>query len=393
MTREGAEEPDSRHGWVVAFVGAIAMVFTFGTPVSYGILRDPLSETFAVSPIALSVVFSLMLFTFFIGSGLVGVFGVRFPARTVLLTCAGVTGVLSPSLYLVDTLAGLLFVFAVLGVALGTVFVLVASVIPRWFEERRGAATGLIFTGNGIGLFLLPPAWQYALAEFGVERGFFLIVAVTAVSFLLAGLVCRRPNWAEQSTATTDEILVWLRELGGTRTFQLLIVGVALAFAWYQLLAAYATDLFIYRGLSASAASSMFGLIGGFSIISRVGGGYLSDRMGPRRSFLASLLCVTAGVVLLFVPNVPVMVVAVFLLGLGLGGTATIYLPLIMSVYSPEKDTAIVGVFNVGGGAAALAMPPLGTASVALTDGYTLAILLTLIVTVGGTWLIAAGTR
>nr|WP_306060568.1 MFS transporter [Natronococcus sp. AD5] len=387
-----AERPDSRHSWVVAVIGAVAMVFTFGTPLSYGIFREPFSDAFGISPVALSGVFAVMLFTFFIGSGFVGVFGSRFPARAVLLTCSLATGLLAPSLYLTGSVVGLVVVFAALGLALGTAFVLIASVVPRWFETRRGAATGLIFVGNGLGLFVLPPAWQLALAEMGVRRGFLGIVSATAIAFLLAGLACRRPRWAERSTATAGELLEWLARLGGTRTFQFLFLGMALSFAWYQLLAAYAVDLFAYRGLTEAGASAAFGLIGGVSIISRIGGGYLADAVGSRRAFLASLGCTAGGIALLFVPAVPALPVAIFLIGLGLGGSATLYIPLLMGIYPPEKDTAIVGVFNVAIGITALAMPPLGTASVAYTGGFTTAILLTFVAVVVGIWTVAVGT-
>jgi MFS family permease len=387
-----AEDPDSRRSWVVAAAGAVAMIFTFGTPVSYGILRAPFSEAFGISPIALSGVFALMLSTFFIGSGLVGVFGVRFPSRAVLLACAVAAGTLAVSVSLVESIIGLMVVFAVLGLASGTVFVLVASVIPRWFEENRGAATGLIFVGNGIGLTALPPIWQRALSTFGVRRGFLLVMSVTAASFLLAGIVCRRPPWVEHSTATARELLEWVVGLAGTRTFQLLFVGIALSFAWYQLLAAYAVDLFVHRGLTEATASTAFGLIGGVSIISRVGGGYLGDLVGSRRAFLGSLIVVAIGVALLFIPAIPVLVVAIILIGLGVGGTATLYIPLLMGIYSPEKDTAIVGVFNISAGIATLAMPPLGTASVAYTGGFAAAILMTVVVTVGGIATVAVGT-
>ncbi len=368
------------------------MVFTFGTPLSYGIFRAPFSDAFGVSSVALSGVFSIMLFTFFIGSGLVGVFGARFGARAVLLACSLATGVIAPSLYLLDSLGGLLVVFAVLGLALGTAFVLLASVIPRWFEVRRGAATGLLFVGNGLGLFVLPPIWQGALSEIGVRRGFLLLMSITALAFLLAGLVCRRPTWAAQSTATAGELLEWLTRLAGTRTFRLLFVGIALSFAWYQLLAAYAVELFAARGLTAAGASTAFGLIGGVSIISRIASGYLADVMGSRRAFLASLVCAAVGIAMLVIPSVSIVMVAICLIGLGLGGSATLYIPLLMGVYSPEKDTAIVGTFNVAIGVAALAMPPLGTASVTYTGSFTIAILLTLAAAVGGLWTTAVGT-
>jgi MFS family permease len=377
---------------VVAVVGAVAMIFTFGTPVSYGIWRAPFSDAFGISPLALSGVFAVMLSMLFIGSGIVGIFGVRFPARAVLLVSAAATGAVAASVYLVESVVGLTVVLAVLGLAVGTAFVLVASVVPRWFRKRRGAATGLIFVGNGLGLFALPPIWQRALSTLGVRRGFFAIMAATAGAFLLAGLVCRRPGWIDHSTAGTEELLEWIAGLAGTRSFQLLFVGVALSFAWYQLLAAYAVDLFVQRGLTAAAASSAFGLIGGVSIVSRVGGGYLGDRVGSRRAFLGSLGFVAVGCALLFVPLVPALAAAIVLLGLGLGGSATLYLPLVMGLYSTEKDTAIVGVFNIAAGIATLAMPPLGTASVAYTGGFAVAILLTVAVTVVAIATVAAAT-
>ncbi|WP_256488735.1 MFS transporter [Halohasta salina] len=368
------------------------MVFTFGTPLSYGIFRAPFSEAFDVSPVALSTVFSVMLFTFFIGSGVIGVLSVRLPARGVLLAAAGATGLIAPAPFVVGSYAGLLVLFAVLGLALGTAFVLTASIVPRWFETYRGAATGLIFVGNGLGLFVLPPLWQRAFAAFGVRQGFLAIMSVTAVAFLLAGLVCRRPPWADGAAMSARETVGWVTGLARSRSFQLLFVGMGMAFAWYQLLAAYAVDLFAARGLTEAAASTGFGFIGGVSIISRIGGGYLGDRIGSRRAFLGSLGCATTGVALLTVPQLSALVGGVFLIGLGLGGSATLYIPVLMEVYPPEKDTAIIGVFNVAAGLGSLLMPPLGTASVAYTDGYTVAILLTVVVMLVGFGLVAAGT-
>jgi MFS transporter, OFA family, oxalate/formate antiporter len=387
-----AERPDSRRSWLVAVVGAVAMVFTFGTPLSYGIFRAPFSDAFGVSPIALSGVFAVMLCTFFIGSGLVGIFGTRFRARRMLLTCAAATAAVAPALFFTGSIVGLAIVFAVVGLALGTAFVLVASIVPRWFEARRGAATGLIFVGNGLGLAVLPPIWQWALATLGVRRGFLGIMAATAVAFALAGVVCRRPHWAEHSSATSEELLAWLSRLGGTRTFQLLFLGMALSFAWYQLLAAYAVDLFAARGLTDAGASAAFGLIGGVSIISRIGGGYLADVIGSRRAFLGSLFCAGLGVALLVVPSEPTLSLSIFLIGLGLGGSATLYIPLLMTVYSPEKDTAIVGLFNIAIGITALAMPPLGTASITYTGSFAIALALTFVTIVVGLWAVAIGT-
>jgi len=369
------------------------MVFTFGTPLSYGIFREPFSEAFGISPVALSTVFSVMLFTFFIGSGAIGVLGVRLPARGILLACAATTGFIAPALYVVESYVGLLVVFGLLGLALGTAFVLVASVVPRWFVRRRGAATGLIFVGNGLGLFIFPPLWQVALDTYSVEYAFVLVIGSTAAAFLLAGLVCKRPDWVEQSTASVSDMVEWTVGLAGSRRFQYLFVGMGLAFAWYHLLAAFAVDLFQARGLTAVGASTAFGLIGGVSIVSRIASGYLADRIGSRQAFLGSLAGSAVGIALLVAPQTSLIVVGIVLVGLGLGGCATLYIPLLLEVYPPEMDSAIVGIFNIAAGIGSLAMPPLGTASIAYTEGYTAALGLTCAVILGGLWLVIAGTR
>lgn len=368
------------------------MVFTFGTPVSYGIIQQPLAATFDVPLVDVSTVFSVMFFTFFVGSGVVGVFAARLPARPVILSCAGATAVLAPALYYVNTYLGLAVVFAVLGLALGTVYVLLASIVPRWFDERRGAATGLIFVGNGLGLFALPPVWQAAIARFGVRAGFLTIASVTAVAFAVAGLACRRPRWVTGSVEPVETLLRWVRDLAATRSFQALFVGMGLAFAWYQLLAAYAVDLFATRGLTEATASAAFGLVGGVSIVSRIGGGYVADAVGARRTFLASLGSAALGLLVLLAPDLSLLPVSVALIGLGLGGCATIYIPLLLAIYDPERDTAVVGIFNVAAGIGTLAMPPLGVATIAYTDGYTATILLTFSLTVVAFFLVVAGT-
>ncbi|MHC3437842.1 MFS transporter [Natrialbaceae archaeon A-gly3] len=390
--RTETEVPDGARSWLVAIVGAVAMVFTFGTPLSYGVFRAPLSDTYSISPVAMSGVFSVMLCTFFIGSGAVGVLATRIPVRPLLLACASATGLIAPALYVVDSYLGLAVVFGVLGLTLGTVYVLIASIVPRWFEERTGAATGLIFVGNGLGLFVLPPLWQAAFARLEVPYAFLLIMSVTAAAFGLAGIVCRRPAWVDQSAAATDAPIAWLVRVGRTRQFQLLFVGMGMAFAWYQLLAAYAVDLFASRGLTGAGASVAFGAIGGVSIISRIGSGVTADTIGFRRAFLLSLGCAAAGIGLLFSSLIPVLAAGVFLIGIGLGGAATLYIPLLMQTYHPKHDTAITGIMNVAAGIAALGMPPLGTALVVYTDGFAATIALTLATIAVGIWAVSAGT-
>ena len=393
MAPAAGPRPDGRRSWLLAGLGTLAMGFTFGMPYSYGILLGPVGATFDVPRVTLSTVFSVELFVFYAGAGLIGIVATRLPARAVLLACGLLTAALAPSLYVVSGYAGLVVVFGLLGAAIGTVFVVLASVVPQWFEARRGIATGVLFAGAGVSLQVIPPAWQLAFARLGVRGGFLAIVLASAAAFLLVGAVARRPPWVERTTPSGAALRGWLAATVRTRRFAVLFVGIGLSFAWYYVLAAFSVDLFAARGLSRTAAAVVFGFIGGVSVVSRLGSGAVADRLGFRETFLGSLGFALVGSLLLLVPGRAALWAAVVAYGLGLGGIGALYIPVILSRYAPEMDTAVVGLYNVAFGVFAMIAPPVAITLVEATGSYRPAILLaaaTTVVSLVGT---AAGTR
>jgi MFS family permease len=320
------------------------------------------------------------LFAFYAGAGAVGLVTARYSSRAVLVACGAVIGTLSPALFFVDTAAGLLGTVSLVGGALGTVYVILAAVIPQWFRERRGVATGFLFAGIGVSLFALPPAWQFAFERFGVERGYLTVLLLTAATCVLAGVVCDRPPWTDRPSIERTELLDWLGRVARTRRFRLQFVGIGLAFGWYYLLATYSIDLFVHRGLSERAATIAFGSIGGLSVGSRIVSGLIADRTGYHRTFVVSLLFVVCGCFALLVPQLSAVAVAIVLCGIGFGGVATLYVPILIRSYDSEPAVAVVSVFNVSLGVFALGLPPLGMALFAYADSYQAPVALTIVV-------------
>ena len=376
-------EPDGPYSWRVLLAGAIGMAFTFGTPYSYGVFLSPFGDVFGLSSVVLSTVFAAQLFAFFVGAGLIGVFASRVQVRYVLAASAVVVALTAPSLYVVDSYAGLVLVFGLLGTALGTVYVILASIVPQWFRERRGIATGILIAGVGVSLFVFPPAWRFAFDTFGVRQGVLLLAAAHAGAFLLTAVVCTRPPWAEPSAVSTGELVSWTLGLIRTRTFLVAALGVGLSFAWYNLLAAYAVELFTSRGFSAYGASAAFGLVGGISIGSRIASGAIADRIGYRRAYLGFLACATLGTVLLFPAATAVVLLAVVAYGLALGGVGTLYIPVLLGIFGAENDTAVIGVFNVVLGIFAIAAPPVATVLLKSSQSYAPVVSVTLLTTIG----------
>lgn len=380
----GSRAPDEAYSWVVAITGALASVFTFGTPYSFGIFMRYFGNAYPYSDVLLSTVFSLQFFMFFAGGGIVGVLISNVSARTVLFASGAVLAALAPSLFVVESIYALVLIFVTMGIVLGTVYVILASTIPKWFDIHRGTGTGLLFAGNGLSLFILPPAWHRTFGALGVRQGFFAFLLVTAIPIFVAGFVCRDPPWVEKETTTGSALYEWFIEMWRSSSFRYQFVGLALSLGWYSLLSVYTLGLFESRGISASRASLAFGLIGGISIFSRLASGVVADRIGNYTSFLLSLLCVCVATLLLFVSSILTSLVAVVFFGIGLGGAATLYIPVLIDVYGSEKSTAVIGIFTTSFGVTSLILPPAGTAILSHTESYGPVIAFTLVTVLAG---------
>ncbi len=369
--------PDSTYSWIVVSVGAVALLFTLGTPFSYGIFLGPLGNEYGISPVAVSLIFSIHLFAAYSIAGVLGVLATRVSLRRVFLATSGVTALVAPSLYVIESLVGLVLIFTVLGAALGLTLIMIISVIPQWFEARRGVATGVLFVGIGLSLFVLPPTWNFAFATIGVQAGFLTIIGVSALAFFIAGVVCQHPPWITRDVTPLSALRDWITRLIRTRQFHYLLLGFAFAFTWFFLLAGFGIDYFESRGLDRDLASVAFGMIGGISILARLASGVLADRLGYGWTYLLSLSCAFVGCVLLLLPGLVSIYAAIVFFGLSLGGVTTLYVPIALQIYNPDKSTAIIGIFTIGLGIAALAAPPVATTIVSSTASFIPVILLT----------------
>jgi MFS family permease len=284
----------------------------------------------------------------------------------------------APSLYFVESFPSLVLIFTILGTALGSAVVVIVSVIPQWFDDSRGLATGFLFVGIGLSLLVMPPAWNIALSAIGVRDGFLVMIGLTACSFLVAGLVTKHPPWGPETTVTFRALRTWIEQLTRTRQFYYLFVGFGLAFTWFFLLAGFGVSLFESRGLDSASASLAFGLIGGISIASRLGSGAIADTIGYGRTMSVSLLFASIGCLVLFLPGVVTIYVGIILFGVSLGGVTTLYIPILLQIYDPDKSTAVVGIFTGGVGFPALLAPPIATILVSETASFIPIVVLTL---------------
>src|SRR5262245_48252359 len=186
-----------RSAWVVVAVSSVGLFFHFGSLLvnAFGVFLTTLCDEFQWSRGQVSLAFTLATLTAMLTMPLTGWLTDRFGARRPILFCMMAFGALYASLsFLTPNLWRLYVVFLLLGlVGPGTSAAPHASLISRWFTERRGLALGLAMCGTAIGGVIWPWASQSLLDRFGwrnayaISGGAVLLIAVPLLVLSLKG--------------------------------------------------------------------------------------------------------------------------------------------------------------------------------------------------------------
>ncbi|MEE9201663.1 MAG: MFS transporter, partial [Dehalococcoidia bacterium] len=313
------------YGWVITFAMFLVVFLFWGTFYSFGIFFKPLAADFGWGRAATSGPFSLsMLVQGAMGIG-AGLLADRFSPRGII----GVGGVVPAVGYiLMSRLTGLWEFYLYFGVlvaaGMSVSYVVPVAVIPRWFEARRGLALGIAMAGVGAGNMVFPPLLTQLIAAHGWRTTYLLMgvgigVASVAVSLLL------RPSPTPQAEAGPAQDFS-LKGAMATPAFWLLAAIWVLVAMPLQIMVVhlvnYATDV----GVSAMAAAFALTMMGFANMVSRIGVGSVSDRIGDKLTYYGCL--VIQAVVLLALMRawgVWGFWAAGLLFGIGYGGGGVIY--------------------------------------------------------------------
>ena len=361
---------DSREGWVIVGLSFSLLLVLWGAVFTFTVYSDALASTFGLTSIRTSAVFSIGTAAFFLAGGSVGILVSRLSMRLVALAAGVGIAASVGALQFVSSFVGVAAAFALFGVAGGTTFVVIISLVPQWFDAYEGRAMGVAMTGNGLGIQLLPFVWLWLLSRTTIRVSFLLVGGAGALLLFVAAFVFRRPPGARTAGAPTVD-LAWLRSLLADRRFLAAWVGLVLSWAWYFVLSAGMVDILTSAGIARSIAATAFGLVGGVSIASRVASGGLADRLGPRQTLAAGVGLTAVGLFVLAVAaTVPTMYVALVTFGAGLGAIATLYAPIVIRAFGPENATAVAGVFTFWSAVSGFTAPVAVDALAGAAGGY-----------------------
>lgn len=350
MTVTGQPEPfTGRHATVVVALLTIAMGTGTFPGFAFGVLAPSITEDFGLSRAAVGVLTTMFFLVGGLGSVHAGravdAIGARrvMAASFVVLTVATVGLGLSPSYPLMIASATLA------GVALATGNPVTNKiVVERIDRQRRGVAMGVKQAGVQAGAFLAGGVLAPAASSWGWRNAVVSTAIVPALGAVVT-LVAIPRDVVSGGTATTSLRVRVSAPIRRLAVYGFLMgIGVSAVNAYLPLYGVEGV------GISSVRAGSLIALMGVCGMIMRVVWGWLSDRSGTFRGYLAvmafggavSILAAVATSVAGWNPNV------LWLVAVGLGVTAVTWnavgMIAVLASSRPEQAGHASGVVVLG---------------------------------------------
>ena len=291
--------PDSGQAWVrlalALVIGSIGSVGMWSVVVVLPIVQGEFGATRG----AISLAFTLTM----LGFGLGGVATGRITDRFGIVVAMGLSiaflGLAFVAAGLSTTLWQFIAVHILIGLGTSATFAPLMAEASHWFERYRGLAVTIVASGNYVGGTLWPPLVSWGIQSAGwrttyVAIGIFCAVTMTIV---LAALRAQIGAESRRSHANAAPPRIDLRLSTNTLTLMLSIASIAccVAMAMPQVhIVAYCGDL----GYGVARGAEMLSLMMAFGVVSRIGSGFLADKIGGIRTLLIG--SVAQGFALLF---------------------------------------------------------------------------------------------
>ncbi|XP_066297921.1 monocarboxylate transporter 13-like [Branchiostoma lanceolatum] len=182
--------PDGGWGWVIVASTFLLHVVVVGTVKSFGVFYTEFREVFQESAGVTSFINSILGAAVLLFSLFAGALCNLTSCRTVVIAGGVISAVGLVVSFFAQTMIHLLFS---VGFGLSLMFSPGLAMIGRYFDKRHATANGIAVCGTGVGIFALPPLFQFLIDEFG-WRGALLIVSGLLINGCVFGAMLRPIN-------------------------------------------------------------------------------------------------------------------------------------------------------------------------------------------------------
>lgn len=377
---------DSSRAWLVVAATFFSSFVTLGIAYSFGAFFSDMAAEFDSNRAATSIIFGVTTFAFFWLSLITGRLADRWGPRPVL---AGGAVALFIGLYAtshVNSLSvGYLTYGAGVGIAAATGYIPMVAMVGGWFDKHRATAVGLAVAGIGAGTLVMSPLSAALVDRYGwrsTYRGLAFIGA--AVLLVCVAMVKRPPGHDGKQAARFAE--AWSSSVFKQLQLSAMCSGLAL-FVPFVFVGQYAKE----QGVGSVPAAVLVGVLGGASVLARIGFGSAVRQFGSIRLYRASFVLLAVSFIIWLVAgsSYSALIAFVLVLGVGYGGFVALSTIVLAERFGTAGLGSILGLFYTTQGLGGLLGPAFAGWLIDRTDSYRPAIVLCCVLAVCARLLLA----
>jgi MFS family permease len=362
-----SQENKSRffYGYIIILASFFIVLVSWGTQYSFGVFFKPVLNEFHWTRALTSGAYSLNLVLTGVFAILAGIVVDRFGPRLVITIGGCFLGL---GYLLTSTVNSewqyYLYYGLVLSIGLGCMVVPLLSTAARWFPKKPAITSGIVMSGIGLGIVVMPQVANKLISSFN-WRTSFIILGIVAIILIvgLAQLLRHAPDQSLQTSPASKIKTGPSIQLQGisteealrTRQFWILFVFclfVSMAIQTVMVhMVAHSTDI----GYSAVTAATILSVIGLVSVIGKISMGGLADRIGNRKTIIiVSILIIVAFVWLRFASELWTLYLFAVVFAAGYSGFSATHSPLVAEYFGLRSHGTLFGIGSLaanGGGA------------------------------------------
>jgi MFS family permease len=338
--------PDSRQAWtrlaVAVLIGSLGSVGMWSVVVALPAVQSDFAATRGTASLA----FTLVMLGFGIGQIVTGKISDRYGIVAAIGVGIGLLGLGYVGAGLAPTIWVYILVHFLIGLSSAATFGPLMAEASYWFERYRGLAVAIAASGNYVGGAIWPSIANWGIQSAGwrdthIAIGIFTAVAMT-LSLILLRMLMGAGTRRSHVNAPPPRVDLRLSTNALTVILSLASISCCVAMSMPQVhIVAYCGDL----GYGVARGAQMLSLMLGFGIVSRIGSGFLADRIGGIRTLLIGAIAQGSALLMyLFFDGLTSLYVISALFGLFQGGIVPSYAIIVREAMPASEAATRIGM-------------------------------------------------
>ena len=389
-TSRAAKKSRFFYGYIVVIACFLVMVVMHGAFNSFGVFFTPLETEFDCTRAVLSGANSVAFIVMGVSALLLGMLSDRFGPRLILT----MSGILFGAGYMlmsqVNAIWQIYLFLSLAGIGLSAADIVPLATVVRWFVRKRGAMSGIMKVGTGLGMMTVPFISSLLIDAYGWSPSYLILGITVLVAVVpLSQLVRRDPRemgllpdgdekTGDSKISLDEEGLSFPQALKTRQLWMVCAFYVAVVYCGMTNLThivPYAEGLDIPKTTAASLVSTY----GAVSMSGRIVMGFLGDRLGHKRAIVICLIIAVVGMAWLQAADELWMLylfAAVY--GFSHGGFFTLISPLIAGLFGTRSQGSLLGIVIFSGTIGGSIGMTLSGYIFDVTESYTIAFIILL---------------